>query len=68
MTRDQWEKLEGLIENVIVGHKIPAGTGLFDGKEVIVGSQEEIDNLESDKDFVDQKSFVNDHELNDVSK
>ena len=37
--------LKGLKENVIVGHKIPAGTGLFDTKELIVGSQVEIDKL-----------------------
>jgi len=35
--------LEGLKENVIVGHQIPAGTGLKEYREIIVGSQEEYD-------------------------
>jgi DNA-directed RNA polymerase subunit beta' len=35
--------LEGLKENVIVGHKIPAGTGLKEYEKIIVGSQEEFD-------------------------
>ncbi|HAF29003.1 MAG TPA: DNA-directed RNA polymerase subunit beta' [Bacteroidales bacterium] len=42
--------LEGLKENVIVGHKIPAGTGLRDYEKIIVGSREEYDNLMSAKD------------------
>ena len=33
--------LEGLKENVIIGHKIPAGTGLQDYDNLIVGSEEE---------------------------
>jgi len=33
--------LEGLKENVIVGHKIPAGTGLREYDKIIVGSMEE---------------------------
>jgi len=33
--------LEGLKENVIVGHKIPAGTGLREYEQIIVGSKEE---------------------------
>jgi DNA-directed RNA polymerase subunit beta' len=37
--------LEGLKENVIVGHKIPAGTGLKDYENIIVGSQEDYDRL-----------------------
>ncbi|MCD4833753.1 MAG: DNA-directed RNA polymerase subunit beta' [Bacteroidales bacterium] len=43
--------LEGLKENVIVGHKIPAGTGLRDYDKIIVGSREEYDNLMSTKDI-----------------
>jgi DNA-directed RNA polymerase subunit beta' len=35
--------LLGLKENVIVGHKIPAGTGLRDYNDIIVGSKEEYD-------------------------
>jgi DNA-directed RNA polymerase subunit beta' len=33
--------LEGLKENVIVGHKIPAGTGLREYEKIIVGSMED---------------------------
>ncbi|MGC9373736.1 MAG: DNA-directed RNA polymerase subunit beta' [Bacteroidales bacterium] len=44
------DKLEGLKENVIVGHKIPAGTGLRDYDKIIVGSKEEYDNLMSAKE------------------
>ncbi len=35
------DSLLGLKENVIVGHKIPAGTGLRDYEDIIVGSKEE---------------------------
>ena len=42
--------LEGLKENVIVGHLIPAGTGLREYKDIIVGSQDEYENLVSEKD------------------
>lgn len=37
--------LEGLKENVIVGHKIPAGTGMRDYDSIIVGSKEEYDEI-----------------------
>ncbi len=39
------DDLEGLKENVIVGHLIPAGTGIRNYKDIIVGSQEEYDKL-----------------------
>ena len=39
------DSLEGLKENVIVGHLIPAGTGLKQYEDLIVGSQEEYDTL-----------------------
>ena len=42
--------LEGLKENVIVGHKIPAGTGLRKYNDVIVGSKEEYKSLLIDKE------------------
>ncbi|MFV0506433.1 MAG: DNA-directed RNA polymerase subunit beta' [Bacteroidales bacterium] len=41
--------LEGLKENVICGHLIPAGTGLNEYKNIIVGSQEEFDKLKKQK-------------------
>jgi DNA-directed RNA polymerase subunit beta' len=37
--------LEGLKENVIVGHLIPAGTGVRDYDRLVVGSREEYDAL-----------------------
>ena len=43
------DTLEGLKENVIVGHLIPAGTGVRTFDNVIVGSQEEYDALSSDR-------------------
>jgi len=39
------DPLLGLKENVIVGHLIPAGTGLREYGDIIVGSQEEYDKL-----------------------
>jgi len=39
------DTLQGLKENVIVGHKIPAGTGLREYNEVIVGSKDEYTSL-----------------------
>ncbi len=37
------DRLLGLKENVIVGHKIPAGTGLKEYEDILVGSKEEYD-------------------------
>ena len=39
------DELEGLKENVIVGHRIPAGTGLREYDNIIVGSKEEFDEM-----------------------
>jgi DNA-directed RNA polymerase subunit beta' len=39
------DDLEGLKENVIVGHRIPAGTGLRRYSNIIVGSKEEFDEM-----------------------
>jgi DNA-directed RNA polymerase subunit beta' len=39
-----------LKENVIVGHLIPAGTGLREYQDLIVGSQEEYDALVTSKE------------------
>jgi DNA-directed RNA polymerase subunit beta' len=39
------DRLEGLKENVIVGHLIPAGTGQRQYNDIIVGSLEEYENL-----------------------
>ncbi len=40
------DTLEGLKENVIVGKRIPAGTGLREYDKIIVGSKEEMENTE----------------------
>jgi len=39
------DTLEGLKENVIVGHRIPAGTGMRSYDNIIVGSKEEFDEM-----------------------
>jgi len=44
------DSLEGLKENVIVGHRIPAGTGLRAYENIIVGSNEEFDKLTEAKE------------------
>jgi len=44
------DTLRGLKENVIVGHKIPAGTGMRQWQNVIVGSQAEYDKLVGNKE------------------
>ncbi|MEL0262152.1 MAG: DNA-directed RNA polymerase subunit beta', partial [Flavobacteriaceae bacterium] len=50
----KWDELNGLKENVIVGHKIPAGTGLREYNNVIVGSKDEYNSL-----LIDQQEEVN---------
>ena len=39
------DSLEGLKENVIVGHRIPAGTGMRKYDDIIVGSKEEYNEI-----------------------
>lgn len=41
--------LNGLKENVIVGHRIPAGTGLAEYQNVVVGSNKEFEKLTTEK-------------------
>ena len=43
------DELEGLKENVIVGHLIPSGTGLKEYENIIVGSMEEYQSLMASK-------------------
>ena len=43
------DTLEGLKENVIVGHRIPAGTGMRRYENIIVGSKEDLENMMADK-------------------
>jgi DNA-directed RNA polymerase subunit beta' len=47
--------LLGLKENVIVGHKIPAGTGLRKYDDIIVGSREEYEEIMSAKDEFEEE-------------
>jgi DNA-directed RNA polymerase subunit beta' len=44
------DELRGLKENVIVGHKIPAGSGLRKYEDIIVGSREEYEEIMASKD------------------
>ncbi len=46
------DTLEGLKENVIVGHRIPAGTGMRRYETIIVGSKEEFEEMTSEKQEV----------------
>jgi len=46
------DDLEGLKENVIVGHKIPAGTGMRAYDHILVGSKEELQEMEAEKQEV----------------
>jgi len=46
------DTLEGLKENVIVGHRIPAGTGLREYDNIIVGSKEELNEMMEKKQEV----------------
>src|SRR5690625_1147676 len=46
------DHLEGLKENVIVGHRIPAGTGLREYNDIIVGSKQEFEEMMKEKQEV----------------
>jgi DNA-directed RNA polymerase subunit beta' len=46
----------GLKENVIVGHKIPAGTGMRKFRDLIVGSVEDLNRMNAkDEESVEEK-------------
>ena len=47
--RGKVDRLEGMKENVICGHLIPAGTGLREFEKIIVGSQEEHDRVQANR-------------------
>ena len=53
------DPLIGLKENVIIGKKIPAGTGLVNGDDVVVGSQIEMDNLNSQEILTEEEVLDN---------
>ncbi|MBR1755627.1 MAG: DNA-directed RNA polymerase subunit beta', partial [Bacteroidaceae bacterium] len=47
--RGKQDYLEGMKENVICGHLIPAGTGLRQWDKLVVGSREEYDRMQANK-------------------
>jgi len=47
--RGKVDTLEGMKENVICGHLIPAGTGLREFEKIIVGSREEYERMQANK-------------------
>ena len=47
--RGKVDRLEGMKENVITGHLIPAGTGLRQWERLIVGSKEEYNRLQANR-------------------
>ena len=53
------DNLEGMKENVICGHLIPAGTGLREYERLVVGSKDDInDILASDEDFTPAEEVI----------
>ena len=57
--RGKVDHLEGMKENVICGHLIPAGTGLRQWDKLLVGSKEEHDRMQANRknvlDFADEE-------------
>ena len=47
--RGKVDYLEGMKENVICGHLIPAGTGLREFEKIIVGSREDYDRMQANR-------------------
>ena len=47
--RGKVDYLEGMKENVICGHLIPAGTGLREFEKIIVGSKEEYERIQANR-------------------
>ena len=47
--RGKSDNLEGMKENVISGHLIPAGTGLREFDKIIVGSKEEYERMQANR-------------------
>jgi DNA-directed RNA polymerase subunit beta' len=50
------DTLNGLKENVIVGHLIPAGTGLRQYEKLVIGSKEEYERLMASKEEVEEEA------------
>ena len=47
--RGKVDRLEGMKENVICGHLIPAGTGMRQWSKIVVGSKEEYERMEANR-------------------
>jgi DNA-directed RNA polymerase subunit beta' len=47
--RGKVDYLEGMKENVITGHLIPAGTGQREFDKIIVGSKEEYERMQANR-------------------
>ena len=63
--RGKQDYLEGMKENVICGHLIPAGTGLREFEKIIVGSKEEYERMQANrKNVID---FAEETVLEDVN-
>ena len=62
--RGKVDHLEGMKENVITGHLIPAGTGQRDFEKIIVGSKEEYERMQANRKNV--LDFAEDPVLDDV--
>ena len=63
--RGKVDRLEGMKENVICGHLIPAGTGLREFDKLIVGSKEEYDRIQANRrNVLDLSSDENKEEQN----
>ncbi|MEM9417344.1 MAG: DNA-directed RNA polymerase subunit beta', partial [Bacteroidota bacterium] len=56
--RGKCDQLKGLKENVIVGHLIPAGTGLKKYRQLIVNTQEEQEKIELAEEVASQEPAV----------
>jgi len=61
--RGKQDRLEGMKENVICGHLIPAGTGLREFEKLIVGSKEEHDRVQANRrnvlDYTEKQNVEN---------
>ena len=59
--RGKSDTLEGMKENVICGHLIPAGTGLREFEKIIVGSKEEYERMQANRknvlDFAEEPAL-----------
>ena len=54
------DPLLGLKENVIIGHLVPAGTGLGTYRDMTVGSREELEALQAANDLLDRGADAGD--------